>query len=232
MEEQTDIKEVVQETTQPEQKSSYEQNIISMRKKLEAEEEARQAAERRLQEMERKLQSIQPQTGNTHTDDDDLSGDPDDYLQVKQFKKNTSKLSSKISEAERRYQELNDKIERIEAQSALKDLKDFDDVVNDDSIKNLARLYPEDYETVMANPNLKNKSKTVYNMIKNYGLYSKGLKESDDKVSKNKSKPGNPASGQTPNTPLSKLNDYDRRVMTEEDRARILARLEQIKRGG
>ena len=236
MEEQT--QEVVQETVQEqsvETKPNYEQNIINMRKKLEAEETARIAAERRVKELEARssyASNVQSVYSANNTDDDDLGSDPDDYLQVKHFKKNTSKLHTKLTESERRLQELSERVERYEAQSALRDIKDFDEVVTDENIATLKRLYPEDVEAVMSSPNLKHKAKAMYNMINNYGIAPKNLKQSEDKINKNKSKPSTPGnSGQTPQTPLSRLNDYDRRVMTEEDRVRILNRLEEIKRG-
>lgn len=236
MEEQTQdiVKEKVQE--QPvEQKNNYEQNIINMRKKLEAEETARLAAERRVKELEARstyANNLQSVSSSNNTDDDDIGADPDDYLQVKHFKKNTSKLQTKLTESERRLQELHDRVERYEAQSALRDIKDFDEVVTDENIATLKRLYPEDVEAVMASPNLKHKAKAMYNMINKYGIAPKDLKQSEEKINKNKLKPTAPGnSGQTPQTPLSRLNDYDRRVMTEEDRTRVLNYLEEIKRG-
>src|SRR5688572_22461899 len=131
MEEQT--QEVVQETVQEqavEPKSNYEQNIVSMRKKLEAEEAARINAERRIKELEAKAAYANPAqqvSGSNDSSDDDLGADPDDYLQVKHFKKNTSRITSKLSESERRLQELHERVERYEAQSALRDIKDFDE---------------------------------------------------------------------------------------------------------
>lgn len=228
----TSSTESTPESVQEEQNSRQE-NFAALRKKLEAEEEARRAAERRLQELERGVSKNQSQPGVSHTDDDDLGADPDDFLQVKQYKKTASKFSNKLSEADKRIQELNDKLAYVEAKSELASIKDFNDVVTKESMENLARLYPDDYETMMANPNLKAKSKTAYNMIKNYGLYDSSIKESESKILKNKSKPQSPGStaSQTAQTPLARLNDYDRRVMTEEDRNRILKRLEEIKRG-
>jgi len=235
MEEQTQVEQVVQEQPIEQKPSSYENNIVTMRKKLEAEEAARLAAEERIKELEANSAYATNRTqlpSNNDTDGDDIGADPDDYLQVKHFKKNTSRLQSKLSESERKLQELHDRIERYEAQASLKEIKDFDEVVTTENINTLKRLYPEDWETAMSNPNLKNKAKTMYNMINNYGIVPKDTKAHEDKINKNKSKPSLPGStGQTPNTPLSKLNDYDRRTMTEEDRERILARLEQMKRG-
>jgi hypothetical protein len=206
-----------------------------MRKKLEAEEEARRNAEKRLQEMER-YYAQKPQqhnAGNNDSSDDDIGADPDDFLQVKHYKKTATKWSTKLAEQEKRIEQLTHQLQRVEAETSLKDIKDFDNVVNDDTMKNLARLYPDDYEVMMANSDLKKKSKTAYNMIKKYGIYNDGLVESDKKVEKNKSKPVNPGvGGQTAATPLSRLNDYDRRVLTEADRTRILARLDEVKRNG
>jgi len=228
--------EVVEEQVQEPVKPSIENNLIAMRKKLEAEEEARRAAERRLQEIEQRyINSIQPQhaTGVPDSSDDDFGADPDDFLQVKQYKKTASKFSSKLSEADRKLKELNEKLARLEAESALSSLKDFDQVVTDDNMKTLARLYPDDYETMMSSSNLKAKSRTAYNMIKKYKIIDDSIAESEARVAANKKKPSNPSNqGQTAQTPLSKLHDYDRRVLTDADRDRILANLERVKRGG
>lgn len=235
MEEQTQVEQVVQEQPIEQKTTTYENNIVMMRKKLEAEEAARLAAEKRIKELESNsvYASNRAQlSSNNDTDGDDIGADPDDYLQVKHFKKNTSRIQTKLSESERRLQELNDRIERYEAQASLKEITDFDDVVTTDNIETLKRLYPEDWETAMSNPNLKNKAKTMYNMISKYGVAPQNTKANEDKINKNKSKPSVPGStGQTAHTPLAKLNDYDRKTMTEEDRERILARLEQMKRG-
>jgi hypothetical protein len=218
-----------------EQKSSYDQNMITMRKKLEAEEAARIYAERRIKELEAKTShSNAPQqvSGNGDSHDDDIGADPDDYLQVKHFKKNASRLANKLSESDRRLQELNDRVERYGAQAALSKIPDFDQVVTDENIATLRRLYPEDVEAVMSSPNLTHKAKAMYNMINKYGIAPSGMRNAEEQIAKNKTKPSAPGnSGQTPQTPLSKLNDYDRRTMTEERRKQVLHYLEEIKRG-
>lgn len=119
----------------------------------------------------------------------------------------------------------------LQAQSATATLKNFNEVCTDDNIATLARLYPDEYNTMLMNPSYASRAKIAYNMITNYGIVDTKIKESDDRIAKNKSKPGAAALGspQTPQTPLTKLNDYERRRMTEEDRTRILKRAQQIK---
>lgn len=231
MEEQVVTQETVSnEPVTQAQPTIQEVNLAAMRKRLEAEEEARKQAERRLQELEKQVinRPVAPVP-----ESDDIEGDPDDYLQVKHYKKTASKLVSKVSETEKRYQELEQRVERYEAENALKDLKDFNEVVNDENLRTLEKLYPEEYGAIMANNNLKTKAKIAYNTMKNYGIYSKTTNDNAQKIEKNKQKPTNPGSaGQSAPTPLSRLNDYDRRTMTEEDRDRVLAYLERVKRGG
>lgn len=186
-----------------------DQNLNSMRKKLEAEERARKAEEKARKELERKLEELERQQV-------DQSSEPT-------YSNNDSK----------KLQELENKLAQLEAQSEIEKLKDFNDVVSDDNLATFARLYPEDYATLLANPNMKAKAKTAYNMIKNYGISSKGevLKQAEKiaaaekKIEANKSKPGtiSAAASATPLSKFARYNEDGRLVLSEEDAARINA---------
>jgi len=226
--------EQVQVQEQPQITDKREANFAALRKKIEAEEAARIAAERKLAEYERMLQQQQPQQAQQLSlvpeEDEDL-GDPDGYVEVKQVKRINKKNKSEIAELRKEMAEIREQNQRLQAQTTTSMLKNFNEVCSDDNIATLARLYPEEYNTMMMNPSYASRAKIAYNMISNYGIVDTKVKESDERIAKNRSKPGAAALGapQTPQTPLTKLNDYERRVMTEERRAQILRRAQQIK---
>lgn len=236
-----DQPESTQETTVEQsnvapRESSIERNLAAMRKKLEAEEAARREAERRAEEAYRLMQ--EKERGSSYTPDvavdEDDPVDPDDYLQGRTFQKATKKLKTKQQEQERKVQELNEKLAYLEAKAEVAAIGDFYQVLTDDNVKTLARLYPDDYATVMSNPNLTAKSKTLYNMVKNYGIVDPVQQKTQERIEKNKAKPvsSSNASTQTPQTPLARLGDYERRVLTNADRDRILAELNRKKMQG
>lgn len=132
----------------------------------------------------------------------------------------------------RKIQELENKLANLEAQQEIERIKDFNDVVTDDNLATFARLYPEDYATLLANPNMKAKAKTAYNMIKNYGIATRAtpaLKEAekiaavDKKIEQNKLKPST-ISASPAASPLSRLGRYNeegRLILTDADAERI-----------
>jgi hypothetical protein len=204
-------------------------NLVAMRKKLEAEELARKDAEKRVVEIERKFQSYSPATSQEPTDSEDF-GDPEDVVVNKQFASTTKKLNLKFSESDQKIAALEQKLSYFEAKSELDSIKDFNEVVTDENLRTFARLYPDDYETVMTNPNLRLRSKTAYNMIKNYGISQNSvrqgeiLKSYDKKIEANKAKPGSSASAPVSGSPLTKYGRYEedgRLVMTEEDAKQV-----------
>lgn len=217
-------------------RSRAEDNLVAMRKRLESEEEARKAAERRAYEIEQRYNQnnsqVAPQITQGQSEEDDIQVDNEDYVQAKHIKTTNKKFKTKLSATDEKIAELERKLSYFEAKIDTDSLKDFDKVVSDDNLRTFARLYPDDYQSMMSNPNLKSKSKTAYNMIKNYGIYSElDHASTEAKLNSNHQKPKSSsiASPQSPQTPLSRLNDYDRRVLSESDRDRILAEVERKK---
>lgn len=224
----------IQEVSQS-QPTKAENHLYSMRKKLEAEEEARKAVEKRNQELEAAMRTYQQQPSSAQ-EEDDLGVDNEDYVQAKHIKTSNKKLSRKLTATEQRIQELEQKLNYFEAKVDTDTLKDFDQVVSDDNLKTFARLYPDDYQTMMMQPNLKVKSKTAYNMIKNYGILDMAnnvidSRITEDRLTKNKQKPqaASNASPQQAQTPLTRLDDYERRILSDADRDRIMAEVERKK---
>jgi len=207
------------------------QNLIAMRKKLEAEEYARKELERQLEEAKRNQMQPQYQHAQNQPEEEE-EGDPDDFVPQKALRKTTKKFGSQLSEAQQKLKQMEDKLAYLEAKAELDAIKDFKEVVTDDNIKTFARLYQDDYETVMANPNLKGKAKTLYNMIKNYGITSAApllkqaqtIKAVDNKIEANRLKPGAAASAPISHSPLtnaSRYNSEGRLILSEEEARRI-----------
>lgn len=207
-------------------------NFIALRQKLEEEERRRKEAERRAEELERMRTEQRPQQPQ---EEDDYSGvDDDDYVPAKVAKKTTKALKSKTAQHEEEIRLLKSKLENFETMQALSTFKDSNEIVTDENLKTLARLYPNDYNSMMANPTLSGRTLTAYNMIKNYGIYDSNLAAADKRIANNLSKPGssNATVAQQPQTPLTRLGDYERRSLSEADRDRIMRRVEEIKSRG
>lgn len=210
------------------------ENFKKLEKALHEAEERAAVAERKAQEQ----QQYRDQTQATHYNKDEVEeevlGDPDDVVVNKSLQKTTKKFKNELSETKAALQELQQRLEISEAKSEINALKDFDEVVSKDNIKTFARLYPDEYNTIMASPNLRTRSKLAYNMIKNYGIaeaspllkQTEEIRMAEKKIEANKLKPTPAASAPVSQSPLTKFGRYDadgRLVMTEEDAERVRA---------
>lgn len=218
----------------PTAEQKREQNLIAMRLKLEREEEARKAAERRAEEAYKRLQELeqaaqqQPQRTQRSYDDDDV--DPDDYVTGKHVRK----YKEEIQETRQTLEALQQQIAMLEASQAVQDKSDFYQVVNDDNLALLRRLYPDDYNTLFRNTNIKERTRAAYNMIKNYGIIDRQVTEAKQRLEENKSRPQASATApaQVSQTPLATMGEHERRVLTDEQRKQIMRRLEERRRMG
>lgn len=209
------------------------ENLVLMRKKIEAaENRAKQAEERAAAAELARKQQIYPQPQQQSVDED--SEDPEDIVVNKKLKKTTARFNSELSQTKSDLNEMRQEVAYLKAQTTIASLSDFKEVVNDENLKTLASLYPEDYEGMMANPNPQSKIKHAYNMIKNYGILqatpivkqTEQIKAADKKIEANKLKPGVAASAPVSNSPLTKFGRYNedgRLILTDEDRDRINA---------
>ena len=228
----------VQEQHPKEDRAAH--HLYNMRKKLEAEADAREKAERRAADLERIIQEKQfIASALPHQEEEDISIDNEEYVQAKHVKTSNSKLRRQLEEQNKKLESMAKMMSYLEAKSDTATLKDFDDVVSTDNMKMLATLYPDDYESVMANPNLRARSRTAYNMIKNYNIHNdrpasgyppENTRKIDDRIASNKSRPqaASVAAPKTPPTPLSEFGD-ERRIMSESDYARVRAEMHRKK---
>lgn len=215
--------EAVEEEQKPEQEKSESQqetvrqyNIREMRRRLEE-------SERRSKDLEEQIKQQRApalqQASHTQQDEEIAIGD-DELIEGKHLKKYVSNITRKF---ERKLEEMNSNSAATSADQRLKaQYQDFDHVVSQDNLKSLAAIYPEEYNSIMANPDIYGKAKTAYTMIKNLGIAENQYEDADRRLSQNRSRPRAAASvsPQAADTPLARIGDYDRRILTEADKER------------
>lgn len=129
-----------------------------------------------------------------------------------------------VDEHVKKIQILEDRLNKMEVESVTTKLTNFSELVTDDNLATLQRLYPEDYEGIRYNPDVKARAKMAYNMIKNYGIATTAAKTNNDRIEENKKKPTAASLGapQTPATPLARLDEYGRRRFKEGEQESIM----------
>ena len=207
--------QVVQQT--PEQLEEQKQvnlaanNLILMRKRLETEEREKKAALNRAEQAERALQERNSRQGSVSEEDED----PRD----------------------KEYQLMQHRLASLEVDLVASELKDFKKIVNDENLAILEKLYPDEYNSIRYNPDAKQKSRTAYNIISNYGIAklnedTSTIQKAHDRIEENKKKPTAASLGtaQQGSTPLARLDEYGRRRLNDEDRDRIMKEVALKKR--
>lgn len=214
----------------PTQESQKETSMRILRERAEA-------AERRSQELERMIQMNMSQQQNNkivvENDDDDFGVSDDTYIEGKHLKKYVKNLKQELKNTQRQFEEYNQQNALTQAEMRLKNqFNDFDAVVNKENLEKLQQQKPALYRTILANADIYDKGYTAYELIKNSGIISDQYQELDRKVEENKSKPRSAAnaSPQSSDTPLTRVGDYDRRVLTEDRKDQLRRQVEEAKR--
>lgn len=217
----------------PVKESTKEYNLRVMRERVEA-------AEKRAQELERYIQTqtqnAQPQQRAPQVEEEDIAVNDDDIIDGRSFKSHLKKVERKY---EQKLQQFEQKAVASLAEVELKAKHDdLHQVVNDENVRTFAMAYPEDYASMMSNPDPRSRIKTAYNMIKNYGI-AEGNKPQPpaytaNRLETNQAKPKSvsTAVAQTAETPLTRLGDYDRRILTKERIAQLQKQVDEAKRYG
>ena len=221
------VETVQEQVVQPEvmdRTSKIEYDFAALRRKAED-------AERRAEEAERKAQQYEQSQQSVAQEEDDIAIDNEDYVQAKHVKTSNKNLKKQLTANEKRVAELEQKIAYFEAKVDTDSLKEFESVVNDESVQKLAQRYPSDYRSMMLNPNLRERSRTAYNMIKNYGISGPDTRDADRRIAENKQKPqlASLVSPQQPASTLAKFTDDGRRIMDDAERDRIMRTHERNK---
>jgi len=221
-----------QQASQQQQENHKEANMRILRERAEA-------AERRSYELERHIQQNMSQNQQSNKirieedEDDNFGVSDDDYIEGKQFKKYVKSLKKDLKETRQRFEEYNHQSSMTQAEMRLKSqYPDFDAVVSKENLEKLANLKPSLHRTIFANQDIYDRGYTAYEMIKSSGISSDEYKQVDKRLDDNRAKPRSssnvaPQSGETP---LSKVGEYDRRVLSEDRKDQLRRMVEEAKR--
>lgn len=222
--EQTQNENVVANEEAKEAVRSKEYNLRIMRERMEAIEKENQEYKRILQQQQQPVE-----------EDEDLNIDDDSFIEAKQYKKHIKNIQKDLKETKKLLEENSKKNAMANAQVLLKSqFNDFDTVVSEENLKKLSDTQPVLYRTLLASSDIYDRGYSAYAMIKNSNILKSNSQYSDQdkRLEENKAKPraiGN-ASPQSGDTPLSKVGDYDRRILTEERKDQLRKQVEEAKR--
>lgn len=200
----------VVEQTAPQQQSDKEYNMRQLRERAER-------AEREL-EMSRRQQ--QPE-------EDDLGVDDDALLEGKQLKKYHKQNKGNYQKTQAQLDQITNTLATLQLQTSRPDINS---VVTDENLEKLSRLKPHIYRSIMANPDFVDRGLVAHDAISTWIKPDKH-QAADQKLEDNKSKPRASSSvGPSPSdTPLTRVGDYDRRVLSNADRDRIMRQVQEAK---
>jgi hypothetical protein len=227
--------EVVEQVATPEEsvavsaqkESDKENNMRNLRERAEVAERRAQELQRYLEMQYSQQQPKQPQQVQESVSNFDLDIDEDGYVDGKKFKKVVQTLFKQQQDDRKKYEEALQRNSVSQAEIQLKSqFSDFDSVVSKENLERLAVQKPALYRSIMASQDIYDRGYAAYEMIKSSNISGNdGYAHIDKKLEENRSKPRSAASAspQAGETPLTRVGDYDRRVLTE-------AKKEQIRR--
>ena len=207
----------------PAAETPKEYNMRMLRKRAEEEEKKRKELERRLQQLEEERNSYQaPQPRHTapQQPEEELSYNDDDIPTWGELKRYNQKIEKTLKQQREEMEQRAREQAMMSAESKFRaEHPDAERVLSKENIDAFKRIYPYEYQSVTSNPDTYAQLKAAYSMITRFGVMED--EEIENRVAKNtqQPKPGSSAQGQVGTSPLAQVNDYGRRVMTE-DRAK------------
>lgn len=222
-----------QQTENKPQDSQKEANMRILRERAENAERRALELERMVQMNMSQQQSNKMQITDNHDDDDYLDVNDDNYIEGKQLKKYVKSLKQELKNTRKQFEEYNQQNAMNNAEMRLKSqFNDFESVVSRENLEKLQSQKPALYRTIMASPDIYDKGYAAYELIKSSGIASDQYQEIDRKVEENRSRPrsASNSSPQVGDTPLARVGDYDRRILTEERKDMLRRQVEEAKR--
>lgn len=205
---------------QPQQESQKEYNFRVMRDRAEA-------AERRAAEAERAAYEAKAAAGI------ELDGDDESYVERKTIKKLSKAQQEESARTRKEIEELKQQV-AVSAQltQLYKDCPDVKEIVTQENLELLKKKKPALHRSISLNPDTYEAGVSAYDAIKDYILSESKFASQDKKIEENKSKPR--ASGsiapQVSETPLTRIDDYERRTLTEERREQLRKQVAEAKK--
>lgn len=220
--------EQTQNVEQPQQSQPNAEWQAAKEESLRVLRERADAAERKNRELEYMIQQNMSQQQKNKielVEEDDFDMSDDTYVEGKHLKKYVKNLKQELRNTKKQFEEYNQQNAVTQAEMRLKSqFNDFDSIVSKENLEKLSIKKPELYRSIISNPDLYDKGHAAYEMIKNSGILSNHYEEVDRRVEENRAKPrsASNAAPQSGETPLTRVGDYDRRVLTDARRAEIL----------
>lgn len=179
--------------------------------------ERAEQAERRAQELERSI--AQQQQPKQEEEDFNFGVDDDGLTEGKHLKKAYKSLKDDLKQTKKQLEQFNNMSAEMRLRSKF---SDFDAVMTPENMKQLAIMKPAIARSIAANNDLYDQGETAYDAIRAF-VKSESFESTDKRIEENKQKPRSVASiaPQTAETPLTKVADYDRRVLTEERKEQL-----------
>lgn len=205
--------------------SSKDQNMRNLRERAEA-------AERRAQELEYYLKQNMNQNKPSvkiEVEDDDIDVSDDSYIEGHQFKKYVRSLKNEFKKTTQHLQEMTQRSALEQAEIKLRsEFPDIQQVVNEENLNKLSKLKPSVYRSIMANHDLYDRGSAAYEFIKNSGI-AQEYTPIDRKLEENRAKPRAAANvgSQHADTPLSRIGDYDRRILSNEQKDNLMRQVRE-----
>lgn len=224
VQEQPEKQEQILKEESPAEKKQ-EENWRQIRQRLDA-------YERERVEFKQYLENMQPKNA-PQPQEDEIDIRDGEFVEGQTVKKYIKDLNKKLEETKKELHQIKSQSSEVTAEMRLKqEFPDYYSVVTEDNIRSLATFKPALYRSIMASPDLYDRGYSAYEMIKNSGLGQERYPEVDKKIEENRNKPKSAASlnAQVSDSPLSKANDYDRRVLTEERKEQLRRQVEEAKR--
>jgi hypothetical protein len=191
--------------------SDRENNLRVLRERAEA-------AERRAQELERSIhtsyqQQAAPKQVEAEDEDDDINDDM--YLDGRTYKKQRQLLKKEAKETRQQLEQMRMESAEIKLRQ---EFPDFTKVVNQENMAKLAQNKPLLYKTIIENKDWYTKGYTAYEMLMGSGIVPIAPREAVQRIQENHERPKSMSSAapQTSNSPLAKVGDYDRRILSKE----------------
>lgn len=216
------------EAIQQRSESSKEQNHRILRERAES-------AERRLKDLEQQMRSSRQEPAQKQryeiVEEDEFDIDDDSYVEGKQVKKLLKKMDQKLRQTTQQFEQLNQANAVKYAETNLKSqFEDFDSVVTEENLRKLSKSKGPVFRSIMANPDLYDRGYSAYEAIRAAGITSSD-EEPEVKSEAKRRVPGSAGSApsQTAETPMMRMGDYDRRVLTPERKNEIMRQVNQAK---
>lgn len=214
------------------QESQKEANLRILRERAEAAERRSVELERMIQmNMSNNQQSTKMQIAESDEDDFDVSDDT--YVEGKHLKKYVKNLKQELKNTRKQFEEYNQQNALTQAEMRLKSqFNDFGAIVSAENLQKLAQQEPVLHKTIYANTDIYDRGYLAYQLIKNSGILADQYQALDKRVEENRSKPRSAANvaPQTGETPLARVGDYDRRILTPDRKDQLRRQVEEAKR--